>query len=133
MFVRDEYASMGRASIVAQGRCVVAPIVTDGGASVATASVYLIVCSGMEGPDLELVADIAQGIGSVGLPTIVGGDWQSSPTELHAVGVDRLMAATVIALEGKEFTCATRKGGLVHRLLLGHKPNRRDRGESARR
>ena len=59
MLVRGEYAAMGPATIVTPGRCVVAPVVLDGGASVAIASAYLIAGSTMEGQNLELAAELA--------------------------------------------------------------------------
>jgi hypothetical protein len=119
VLVRGEYAAMGPATIVTLGRCVVAPIVSGRGANVAIASAYMIADSAMEGQNLELAAEIAQGVGTCGLPTIVGGDWQSPPSEVHAAGVDRLMATTVVAPCGQGVYVHHAERWLVYRLLLG--------------
>ena len=58
-----------------------------------------------------MAAEIAHGVGGGGLPAIIGGDWQSAPTEVHAAGIDRRMAATIVAPVQGEYTCTTRKDG----------------------
>ena len=84
------------------------------GASVVLGAAYL--CTGIEasGENLEVLGQLGEALSAIGLPFLIGADWNMEPVALAETGWLGRLRAAVVRLPGVQVTCSSgNKGRLL--------------------